>query len=164
MPLTRITDRPLDLDEHVEAVAHPASGAVATFLGRVRDHDPAVTGEVVALEYSAHPDAAEVLTRIARTWAAHDGVLGLAVTHRVGRLVVGDAAIVAAVATAHRHLAFDVCSGLVEQVKAELPVWKKEVLAGGEHVWVGMQDATGQAVDHPNGQVGHSAAHQGVTP
>lgn len=142
MPLTRITDRPLDLDEHVEAVAHPASGAVATFLGRVRDHDPEVAGEVVALEYSAHPDAGEVLARIAQQWAARDGVLGLAVSHRVGRLTVGEGAIVAAVATAHRRLAFDVCSGLVEQVKAELPVWKKEVLAGGEHVWVGMQGGT----------------------
>lgn len=139
MPLTRITDRPLVLDEHVEAVAHPASGAVATFLGRVRDHDPGVTGEVVALEYSAHPDAGDVLARIAAAWAARDGVLGVAVSHRVGRLAVGEAAIVAAVATAHRHPAFDVCAALVEQVKAELPVWKKEVLADGEHVWVGLE-------------------------
>lgn len=143
MPLTLVTDRPLGLEEHVAAVADPRSGAVATFLGRVRDHDPEVTGEVVALEYSAHPDAGHVLDRIARTWAAHDGVLGVAVSHRVGRLVVGEAAIVAAVATAHRQLAFDVCAALVEQVKAELPVWKKEVLADGDHVWVGMQDTTG---------------------
>ena len=142
MPLARLTDRPLALDEHVEAVADPRSGAVATFLGQVRDHDPGVSGEVVALEYSAHPDAGDVLARIASAWAAHDGVLGLAVSHRVGRLRVGEAAIVAAVATAHRRLAFDVCAALVEQVKAELPVWKKEVLADGEHVWVGMQDST----------------------
>nr|WP_297422279.1 molybdenum cofactor biosynthesis protein MoaE [uncultured Actinotalea sp.] len=139
MPLVRLTDRPLGVEEHVAAVADPRSGAVATFLGRVRDHDPGVTGEVVALEYSAHPDAERVLERIAAHWAAHDGVLGVAVSHRVGRLAVGEAAIVAAVATAHRRLAFDVCAGLVEQVKAELPVWKKEVLADGEHVWVGLQ-------------------------
>ncbi|WP_225753441.1 molybdenum cofactor biosynthesis protein MoaE [Actinotalea sp. Marseille-Q4924] len=150
MPLTRITDRPLALGEHVEAVADPRSGAVATFLGRVRDHDPAVTGEVVALEYSAHPDAQDVLARIAATWAAQEGVLGLAVSHRVGRLAVGDAAIVAAVATAHRRLAFDVCAALVEQVKAELPVWKKEVLADGEHVWVGLED-TSEQVTSPQG-------------
>jgi molybdopterin synthase catalytic subunit len=140
MALALITDRPLGLDEHVAAVADARSGAVATFLGRVRDHDPAVTGEVVGLEYSAHPDAGRVLDRIAGHWAGHDGVLGVAVSHRVGRLAVGEAAIVAAVATAHRRLAFDVCSALVEQVKAELPVWKKEVLADGRHVWVGLEE------------------------
>ena len=97
MPLVRLTDRPLGVEEHVAAVADPRSGAVATFLGRVRDHDPGVTGEVVALEYSAHPDAERVLERIAAHWAAHDGVLGVAVSHRVGRLAVGEAASVAAV-------------------------------------------------------------------
>lgn len=142
MALALITDRPLGLEEHVAAVADARSGAVATFLGRVRDHDPAVTGEVVGLEYSAHPDAGQVLDRIAGHWAAHDGVLGVAVSHRVGRLAVGEAAIVAAVATAHRRLAFEVCGALVEQVKAELPVWKKEVLADGQHVWVGLEETS----------------------
>ena len=53
-------------------------------------------------------------------------------------LAVGEAAIVAAVATAHRALAFDVCRDLVETVKAELPIWKREVLHDGSHVWVGL--------------------------
>ena len=116
----------------------PRAGAVATFLGVVRDHDPSVEGEVVALDYSAHPDAEAVLARLAGDAAATDGVLGVAVSHRVGLLRVGEAAIVAAVATAHRALAFDVCRELVETVKAELPVWKREVLRDGSHVWVGL--------------------------
>lgn len=132
-----LSAEPLDLTAHVAAVQHTRAGAVATFVGQVRDHDPAVDGEVTALEYSAHPDAPVVLERLARTAAADDDVLGLAVSHRVGRLEVGEPAIVVVVATAHRALAFDVCRDLVERVKAELPVWKRELLADGSHVWVG---------------------------
>ncbi len=134
----RIDETPLDLLFHVEHVSGPRAGAVATFVGLVRDHDPSVTGTVVALDYSAHPDAAAVLTRIASEVADDPDVLGLAVSHRIGHLAVGEAAIVAAVSTAHRAHAFDVCRTLVERVKAELPVWKREVLADGSHVWVGM--------------------------
>ena len=136
-PYARVEPGPLDVAAHLAAVAHPSAGAVASFVGCVRDHDPAVVGEVVALEYSAHPDAPSVLVRIAAELAAPPEVLGVAVSHRVGRLAVGDAALVAAVSTAHRELAFEVCRALVERVKAELPVWKREILADGSHVWVG---------------------------
>ncbi|GIG29736.1 molybdenum cofactor biosynthesis protein MoaE [Cellulomonas marina] len=132
-----LTPEPLDAAAHLAMVADPATGAVTLFVGTVRDHDPAVTGEVVALEYSAHPDAGAVLRRLADATAAHPDVLGVAVSHRVGRLVVGEPAIACAVATAHRAPAFDHCRALVEAVKAELPVWKKEVLADGSHTWVG---------------------------
>ena len=135
---TALSDEPLDVAFHVERASHAAAGAVATFVGQVRDHDPSVTGPVVALEYSAHPDAPEVLRRLAEKAATDPDVLGLAVSHRVGRLVVGEPAIVAAVATAHRAEAFEVCRALVEAVKAELPVWKREILADGSHHWVGM--------------------------
>lgn len=134
--IARVVDEPLDLAFHVEHVSGPRVGAVATFVGLVRDHDPSVSGRVVALEYSAHPDAGAVLAAIASSFV--DDVLGLAVSHRIGHLAVGEAAIVAAVATAHRAEAFDVCRALVEKVKAELPVWKREVLEDGSRVWVGM--------------------------
>lgn len=133
-----ISEVALSAQEHVEAVAHPAAGAVVTFVGQVRDHDPQVSGVVVGLEYSAHPDAGAVLTRIAERYGSRTGVLGVAVSHRVGRLTVGEAAVVAAVATAHRTLAFEVCAQLIETVKAELPVWKRELLADGRAVWVGL--------------------------
>lgn len=135
--IARISAEPLDVAEHLGAVAHPGAGAVATFVGQVRDHDPSVDGEVVALEYSAHPDAGAVLAQLAGRAAARDGVLGVAVSHRTGLLEVGGLAIVAVVASAHRSLAFDVCRELVEIVKAELPIWKREVLADGSHHWVG---------------------------
>lgn len=138
MALAMLSGEPLVPADLLAAVDDPRAGAVATFVGRVRDHDPRVDGEVVALEYSAHPDAAAVLARLADEAGAGEGVLHVALAHRVGRLAVGDPALVAVVATAHRGLAFDVCRDLVESVKAELPVWKREVLADGSHIWAGL--------------------------
>jgi molybdopterin synthase catalytic subunit len=136
--LARIVDTDLDVPAHLAAVADPRAGAVATFVGQVRDHDPDADGQVTALEYSAHPDAESVLRRICTELASDPAVLGLAVSHRTGSLVVGDLAIVACVATAHRALAFDVCRELVERVKTEVPIWKRQQLADGTHTWVGL--------------------------
>ena len=136
--LARIVGTDLDVSAHLAAVADPRAGAVATFVGQVRDHDPDADGQVTALEYSAHPDAESVLHRICTELASDPEVLGLAVSHRTGSLVVGDLAIVACVATAHRALAFDVCRELVERVKTEVPIWKRQQLADGTHTWVGL--------------------------
>ncbi len=133
-----VTPEPITVTAHVARVQDPRAGAVATFVGQVRDHDPSVEGEVVALEYSAHPDAQRVLGEIVGRVADAHGALAAAVSHRVGRLVVGEPALVCAVATAHRAEAFAACHELVEAVKAELPVWKREILASGAHVWVGL--------------------------
>lgn len=138
MPTAAVTSAALSVAEHVAAVAHPAAGAVDLFVGLVRDHDPSVAGTVVGLEYSAHPDAEAVLNRLVADAAALPGVLGVAASHRVGALAVGEAAVVVAVATAHRDLAFATCRDLVERIKAEAPIWKREVLADGSHVWVGL--------------------------
>ena len=138
MSLAALTDGVLSVAEHLAAVAHPAAGAVAMFVGQVRDHDPAARGPVVALEYTAHPDGAAVLARLVDAVAARDGVLAVAAGHRYGHLPVGEIAVVVAVATAHRSLAFEVCEELVEAIKAELPMWKREILADGHHVWVGL--------------------------
>lgn len=135
--LAAISAAPLSLDAHVTAVTGPRHGAVATFLGQVRDHDPSVAGPVTHLEYSAHPDAQETLARIASEVA--DGAVALAVSHRIGLLAVGEPAVVAAAAAPHRAEAFDACRLLVERVKAELPIWKREILADGSHTWVGIR-------------------------
>lgn len=135
--MTRIADDPLDVGAHLAAVSTPSTGAVASFVGTVRDHSPDADGTVVLLEYSAHPDAARVLGELAdRVAATHDGVR-LAVSHRIGTVAVGEPAIVAAAGSAHRAAAFDACRDLVEVVKAELPMWKKQVLADGSATWVG---------------------------
>ena len=135
--LVSLSATPLSLDAHVAAVADPAHGAIATFIGVVRDHDPSVEGEVTHLEYSAHPDALAIAKKIvAEVEAAHEVVIAL--SHRVGLLAVGEVAIVAAAASAHRAEAFAACREAVERVKAELPVWKRELLANGTHTWVGI--------------------------
>lgn len=139
MSVTRaeIDDSTLSLDAHVAAVTQAGYGAIATFVGQVRDHDPSVDGTVTHLEYSAHPNARAVLARIAADVCPPETTV--AVTHRVGLLGVGDAAIIAAAASPHRAEAFDTCRELVERVKAELPVWKREILADGSHTWVGIR-------------------------
>lgn len=134
--LAHISEAPLSLEDHIAAVSAPHSGAVASFVGLVRNHDPAVSGTVVGLDYSAHPDAQEWLERIVSR-VTHPRVTS-AVSHRVGSLAVGEAAIVVASAAAHRAEAFEECRAIVEAVKAELPVWKRERLADGSHSWVGM--------------------------
>ena len=133
----RISATALDLAAHVAAVAEPSHGAVATFVGLVRDHDPAVEGTVTHLEYSAHPDADRVIAQIVADVEARFGA-AIALSHRTGLLSVGEPAIVAAAAAAHRAAAFDACHAAVERVKAELPIWKREILADGSHSWVGI--------------------------
>lgn len=132
-----ISAEPLDLDAHLRAVDDPRMGAVTTFVGRVRDHDPDASTTVVALEYSAHPDAEAALARLAAGAAGSMGAL-VAVSHRVGTLAVGDAAVVIAVASAHRAEAFEVCRTLIETIKTDLPVWKKQVESDGTATWLGL--------------------------
>jgi molybdopterin synthase catalytic subunit len=132
--LAVISAEPLSVAAHEAAVAHPGAGASVVFCGVVRDLDHGRT--VVELEYQGHPSAEEVLVEIAQKFAADDDVLALAVSHRVGVLAVGDLALVAAVATAHRHEAFAVCGRLVEEVKHRLPIWKRQVFADGTDEWV----------------------------
>ena len=128
--IAALSTEPLSLDEHVAAVTDATHGAVATFVGLVRDHDPAVEGVVTHLEYSAHPDAQAVIARIAADVEESSAVV-IAVTHRTGLLAVGEAAIIAAAAAAHRAEAFDACREVVERVKRELPIWKREILESG---------------------------------
>ena len=144
-PLIAISTKPLDLAAHLAAVDSAAFGAVATFIGQVRDHDPDVDGAVVSLDYSAHPDASRLLTeivdRVARTSADNGHEVRISASHRVGHLVVGDLALIVCVASAHRAATFDVCRELVETIKAELPVWKRQSRADGVHNWVGLPEA-----------------------
>lgn len=135
--LAAINETALDLDAHLRAVEDPRLGAVTTFLGRVRDNDPDAQTPVVGLEYSAHPDAEATLRRIAEE-AGGDSPAVVAVSHRIGRLDVGDAAVVIAVASEHRAEAFEVCRAMIEEIKRELPVWKRQVESDGTTSWKGI--------------------------
>lgn len=135
--IARISAAPLDLQEHLDAVDDAHAGAVTTFVGRVRDHDPDAAGEVVALEYTAHPDAEKTLRTIAEE-AARDASAVVAVSHRIGHLGVGDAAVIIVVGAPHRAEAFEVCRAVIETIKTELPVWKRQLEADGRSEWKGL--------------------------
>jgi molybdopterin synthase catalytic subunit len=130
-----VTEDPLDVEEHARVVARPDAGAVVSFSGAVRDHDGG--REVRALEYSSHPGAGDVITRVAaQVVAAHPEVLALAVSHRIGPLAIGDCALACAVSAAHRAGAFAACAALVDEVKLQLPIWKRQEFADGSEEWV----------------------------
>lgn len=129
-----ITDAPIDVAAMRGSVAHPAHGAIVVFEGVVRDHDG---GRVVrALEYEVHPGAEEALVRICASVQADAPDVRLAAVHRYGPLGIGEVAFAAAVSSAHRDRAFEVCAILVDRVKAELPIWKRQVFVDGSHEWV----------------------------
>lgn len=132
--LVTVSAEPLDVTLHEAAVAHPRAGGRVVFCGVVRDVDHGRA--VVELEYEGHPSAAAVLGEIAAAFGEEPDVLALAVSHRVGRLAIGDVALVAAVATEHRGAAFEIAGRLVDEVKARLPVWKRQSFADGTDEWV----------------------------
>ncbi|GAA2172774.1 molybdenum cofactor biosynthesis protein MoaE [Agrococcus versicolor] len=137
VPIARLSDRALDVAEHLDAVDDATAGATTSFVGRVRDHDPDASTAVVALEYSSHPDAERTLRAIAERAVAGTPARA-AVSHRIGRLAVGDAAVVIAVSSPHRAEAFEVCRTIIEAIKTDLPVWKRQVEADGTTAWKGI--------------------------
>jgi molybdopterin synthase catalytic subunit len=132
--LCRVTTAELSVDEHLTAVAGASSGAAVVFSGVVRDHDHG--RPVASLEYVGHPSADEVLRACLDEIASDPLVHAVAVSHRLGELKIGDAALVAAVAAAHRAEAFAACARLVDLVKERLPIWKRQVFADGTDEWV----------------------------
>lgn len=135
--MAAIVPEALSIERVRAAVEHPAAGAVDIFVGTVRDHDGGREG-VSLLEYSAHPDAVATLREVVGEVLATPGVLGAAAEHRVGALHVGDLAVVCAVSAAHRAEAFTACATLIEQLKARVPIWKRQHFADGATEWVGL--------------------------
>ncbi|MGK2881382.1 MAG: molybdenum cofactor biosynthesis protein MoaE [Mycobacterium sp.] len=131
-----VTETPITLAEHEALVADSRAGAVVSFAGRIRNHDGG--RGVTRLEYSAHPAAENTLADVVAEVAAQStGVRAVAASHRVGRLVIGDDALVVAVAADHRGEAFATCARLVDAVKERLPVWKHQYFTDGTDEWVG---------------------------
>jgi molybdenum cofactor synthesis domain-containing protein len=130
-----VTGETLSVSEHADLVRDAAAGAVVTFGGVVRDHD--VGRSVTSLYYEGHPTAGDVLAGVVSEVAGRrTGVRAVAVSHRIGALAIGDVALACAVAADHRAEAFATCSELVDEVKAQLPVWKHQWFADGTDEWV----------------------------
>ncbi|MDG6928609.1 MAG: molybdenum cofactor biosynthesis protein MoaE [Nitrososphaerota archaeon] len=133
--LSRITRRRIVPARMVEAVADGGAGGVALFLGTVRDRGEA--GPVDAIEYEAYASMAEarmaeIEEEAKRRWPTKK----VRVLHRVGRLALGEVSVAVAVSCAHRAEAFEACRFIIDRIKQEVPIWKKERLAGGGERWV----------------------------
>ncbi|MES1212444.1 MAG: molybdenum cofactor biosynthesis protein MoaE [Leifsonia sp.] len=133
--LALISDTPLDRAAIEAFVQTAADGAVVTFEGVIRDHDHG--SGVSALDYEAHPDAEAFLREVCESIATESG-LRVAAAHRIGHLVVGDIALIAAVAAPHRADAFAACAELVDRIKQRVPIWKRQHLDDGVSEWVGL--------------------------
>ena len=131
----RLSGEPLDLQAAVAEAASDDAGAVATFVGTVRRSSRG--RDVLYLEYEAFEEMAEpMLVRLATELEAKHGLCKVAIHHRVGRVEIGEASVVIAVSAPHRAAALAACGEAIDTLKATIPLWKKEVYAGGEE-WIG---------------------------
>jgi molybdopterin converting factor subunit 1 len=133
--LYEITEEPLSLDALVATVAQNTSGAVASFLGVVREF--ARGRRVGYMEYDAYPEMATATMRqigdeIRNRWPVDN----IAMVHRIGRLRIGEASIAIAISSPHRREALEACAYAIERVKEIVPIWKKEVWTDGAE-WIG---------------------------
>ena len=144
-----LVNQAIDIPSLAADLHDPAAGAVVTFDGRVRNHN---AGQAVShLEYQAYPALAiSTGQRIIEEEAARHGLLGVVSAHRTGPLAIGEVAVWVGVASAHRGAAFDAARAIMERLKYELPIWKKETYASGLTEWVGPDNKsaeTGRAVE-----------------
>jgi molybdopterin synthase catalytic subunit len=133
--LAELRTGPLSVDELRAAVSDPGAGGIALFAGAVRDRDHGRA--VTRLSYSAHPSAAVELRRVAEKIAADYDVRALAAVHRIGDLEIGDLAVVVAASCAHRTEAFEACRALIDRLKHEVPIWKRQWFGDEASEWVG---------------------------
>lgn len=155
----RIRAEAVSLDEVVRAVSHAGAGAVATFVGLVRDENDGRA--VTLLEYEAYGSMAEAeLARVLDELAAELPGVRVAALHRVGPLRVGDVAVVCAASAPHRGEAFRACREVIDRIKARLPIWKREHGPDGPY-WVGWQDARCAGDEpHAHGDEPHAHGHR----
>ncbi|MBI2393587.1 MAG: molybdenum cofactor biosynthesis protein MoaE [Deltaproteobacteria bacterium] len=160
-PRVDLVDSTVAIDPVVSAVSRPGAGGVALFVGVVRDE--ADGRAVTLLEYEAYrPMALAEMHRIVDEIQRTDPEVRVAVTHRVGALRVGDVAVVCAASAPHRGEAFAACRRLIDEIKARVPIWKREHGPEGAY-WVGWRDARCEPGGHghePGHEHGHGHGHE----
>ncbi len=128
-PHARVTGEPLSLEALARLVAGPGAGAVVAFQG--------VTREVSRLDYEAYAEMAEErMAEILRDCVERHGLEAAAAEHRTGPVALGEASVVVAVSAAHRAEAFAGAREAIDRIKAEAPIWKREVERDGASRWV----------------------------
>ena len=132
--IAEVTAEAIDTTRLLQAVREDSSGAIASFVGVVRNEH--LGRRVDHLVYEAYPPMAErEMRRITAEIRARWRVDHVAIVHRVGRLEIGEASILVAIAAPHRREALEACSFAIETIKRTLPVWKKEYSDEGEE-WI----------------------------
>jgi molybdopterin synthase catalytic subunit len=135
--MIRLGPEPIDVGALVAAVADPAYGGIATFLGITRATSPEDPRPVEALDYEAYEAMALAdFAAIADETRARFGPLSIAIVHRTGRVALGEASVAIAVGAPHRAAAFDACEFAIDTLKARSPIWKREAYADGATGWV----------------------------
>lgn len=131
----RLSEAPLELAAAVAAVEHAGAGGITTFIGNVRDRSQ---GKAIAhLEYEAYaPMALKVMGAIIDGIEASIAGARVAIHHRIGRLRIGESAVIIAASAPHRAEAFAACREAIEALKRDVPIWKREVAVDGE-TWFG---------------------------
>lgn len=135
---TAITDQPLDVAQAVAEVSSKECGGIGLFVGMVRESPaaPDAAGAVTALEYEAHPELAEeALRAVAEGAAARWDVRRIVSAHRSGRCATGEPTVVVACSAPHRADALEACRWMIDEIKQQVPIWKREVYADGSS-WV----------------------------
>ncbi len=131
----RLTHGPVNLTSVLVEVVDEQAGAIATFLGTVRARSR--DRDVIALEYEAYEEMAEeVMAGIADELDARYELCKVAMSHRLGRVEVGETSVAIAVSAPHRQDALAACADAIEALKSQVPLWKKELYVGGEE-WIG---------------------------
>jgi MoaE-MoaD fusion protein len=131
----RLVDGPIDVVAVMAEVESEQAGAIASFVGTVRARSR--DRNVRYLEYEAYEGMAEqVMAELAQALTAKYGLTKVAITHRIGRVEIGQASVAIAVSAPHRHDALAACKEAIDTLKAAVPLWKKEVYEGGEE-WIG---------------------------
>jgi molybdopterin synthase catalytic subunit len=132
---TWLSRDPLDREALRREVEDPAAGAILVFEGTVRNHSDGLTG-IVALEYEAQEAmASKVISGIVHGALAEIPVRRIAVRHRIGRVALGEPTIIIAVSAAHRDEAYRASRIIIDRIKHQAPIWKRELLPDGGGRW-----------------------------
>jgi molybdopterin synthase catalytic subunit/molybdopterin converting factor small subunit len=131
----RLVEEPIDVPAVLAQVERQEAGAIASFIGTVRASSR--DRDVLHLEYEAYEGMAEeVMEQLAATLKVKYDLSEVAITHRVGRVGIGEASVAIAVSAPHRQDALAACAEAIDTLKHTVPLWKKEVYEGGEE-WIG---------------------------
>ena len=130
-----LTDQEINIAQVINSVKSPSRGGIVNFIGLVREVSQG--RDVLALHYEAYEEMVKKqLHQIIETFRAESENIEIGIVHRFGKLEVGDVALVIAVGAPHRKEAFETCRAVLEEIKKDLPIWKKEMYVDGEE-WVG---------------------------